>query len=311
MSSSPTSGLGRRAANICAGSGTGRAVVRADRPAAPPPNSGRGSGPVPETWADRSGCSTCTAAHRPGLARVRHRLRPRHSLLLPRLAVRRRRNDSRDAERSTGQQAAAAVRQSLRQGAYPTHEYKGLVFAYLGPPGEKPNFPIYDTFEIEGMEMVPYEMAWPCNWLQVLDAILDPVHTSFLHAQVAGAHYSDGLSELGEIEFHRTPIHMFATNTRRVGDTSGFASTNWWYRTSRRPARPSPPTGRSPDISAQLLHPLDRAHRRYQHQDHRLGELRRAWRSAGKEHTEDIEKIEQGEALDRPLCRPATAAGRL
>ena len=115
-------------------------------------------------------------------------------------------------------QAAAAVRQSLRQGAYPTHEYKGLVFAYLGPPDEKPEFPIYDTFKIEGMEMVPYEMAWPCNWLQVLDAILDPVHTSFLHAQVAGAHYSDGLSELGKIEFHRTPIHMFVTNTRRVGD---------------------------------------------------------------------------------------------
>ena len=52
---------------------------------------------------------------------------------------------------------------AVRQGAYPGHEYKGLIFAYLGPPDEKPVFPIYDTFEIPDDEIVPYACDFPCK----------------------------------------------------------------------------------------------------------------------------------------------------
>jgi len=33
--------------------------------------------------------------------------------------------------------------QNVVQGAYPTHEHEGLIFAYLGPPDEKPEFPVF------------------------------------------------------------------------------------------------------------------------------------------------------------------------
>ena len=66
----------------------------------------------------------------------------------------------------------------------PLREYKGLVFAYMGPTDSIPDFPIYDTFEIEGGELVPYEVEQPCNWLQIAENSVDPYHVVFLHTRV-------------------------------------------------------------------------------------------------------------------------------
>ena len=49
--------------------------------------------------------------------------------------------------------------QTVTLGAYPVKDYKGLIFAYLGPPELKPAFPIYDTFDLLGQELVPYKGA--------------------------------------------------------------------------------------------------------------------------------------------------------
>src|SRR5438093_5512998 len=49
-----------------------------------------------------------------------------------------------------GEPAHSTLKDRLCQGAYPTHEYNGVVFAYLGPPDEPPPFPIYDCFERPG-----------------------------------------------------------------------------------------------------------------------------------------------------------------
>src|SRR2546429_391699 len=69
----------------------------------------------------------------------------------------------------------------LCHGAYPVHEYKGMVFAYMGPPDRKPPFPILDTFELPGfrVEAGPKHYV-PCNWLQIKDNSMDPAHTVFL-----------------------------------------------------------------------------------------------------------------------------------
>ena len=77
--------------------------------------------------------------------------------------------------------SAINVKNNVRLGAYPVKEYKGLLFAYMGPMQELPEFPIYDSFDIPGMTMTPYAGPFNCNWIQVLDAIVDPVHTAFLH----------------------------------------------------------------------------------------------------------------------------------
>lgn len=68
------------------------------------------------------------------------------------------------------------------QGAYPAFERDGLVFAYMGPPEEKPAFPEYDAYgRPDGNRLVAFSNIYPCNWLQVFENIMDHVHTAILH----------------------------------------------------------------------------------------------------------------------------------
>ena len=126
-----------------------------------------------------------------------------------------------------GQPAAAAerIKQNLRLGAYPVKAYKGLLFAYLGPIEQLPPFPIYDAYEIPEMEMVPYAAPFHCNWLQVLDAILDPIHTTFLHSRMGRPQFSTQFGELGEMAYYELQSRFLGTNTRRIGE-------NVWVRTN-------------------------------------------------------------------------------
>src|SRR3989441_3440254 len=90
-----------------------------------------------------------------------------------------------------GEPADSTLKQRLCHGAYPTHEFCGLVFAYMGPPDARPVFPMYDTFDVPGLELHPAaQFLLPCNWLQVKDNSMDPVHTSFLHAISSGYHFT-------------------------------------------------------------------------------------------------------------------------
>jgi len=113
---------------------------------------------------------------------------------------------------------ADVVRRQTRLGAYPVREFRGLLFAYLGPIETMPGFPVYDTLEIDGQTLVPYRADYRCNWLQVLDAILDPIHTSFLHSRVSRAQFSEGLGEIGELLFYEREMSFLGANVRRVGE---------------------------------------------------------------------------------------------
>jgi hypothetical protein len=86
-----------------------------------------------------------------------------------------------------------------------------------------PEFPRYDAFEIEGNTSSPYRIDYNCNWIQVLDAIMDPVHTSFLHGQSSGVQFSKGFAEVGEIDFYERGVQYLGCNTRRIND-------NVWVR---------------------------------------------------------------------------------
>ena len=111
----------------------------------------------------------------------------------------------------------------IKLGAYPVVEYKGLIFSYMGPIAEMPEFPVFDAMEFEKMEMVPYKAPFRCNWLQVLDAILDPLHTSFLHSNIGRVQFSEGFGEVGQMDFFERDVWMLGVNTRRVGE-------NVWFR---------------------------------------------------------------------------------
>ena len=109
------------------------------------------------------------------------------------------------------------IQQSMRLGAYPVIEFRGLIFAYLGPSQEKPPFPHYDVYDLPDMIMTPYAAPFKCNWIQVLDAIVDPVHTAFLHQN----QFSDGFGVVGEYQFYeRDRLRFLGTATRRVNDNA-------------------------------------------------------------------------------------------
>lgn len=70
----------------------------------------------------------------------------------------------------------------IKTTAYPVQELGGLIFAYLGPD-PIPLLPRYNVLvwgdavrEINGLVI-------PCNWLQVMENLLDPMHVEFLHGR--------------------------------------------------------------------------------------------------------------------------------
>jgi nitrite reductase/ring-hydroxylating ferredoxin subunit len=123
-----------------------------------------------------------------------------------------------------GEPADSTLKDRLFHGAYPIHEQNGMVFAYMGPPELKPPFPAYDTFTRPGYRMIPgQKYAYPCNWLQMMENTMDPVHTAFLHTIVSGAMFTEEFGVLPELEFVETPVGMIYVGTRRIGD-------NLWAR---------------------------------------------------------------------------------
>ena len=118
-----------------------------------------------------------------------------------------------------GEPSGSRLCERVVQGAYPTHEFTGLVFAYLGPPERRPAFPLYDSYAVPGLVLMPAaKFALPCNWLQVKDNSMDPVHTAFLHALSSGYQFTEAFGVVPELDWMTTEAGMVYIATRRVGE---------------------------------------------------------------------------------------------
>jgi 5,5'-dehydrodivanillate O-demethylase oxygenase subunit len=62
--------------------------------------------------------------------------------------------------------------------SYPTHEYKGLIFAFLGE-GAAPAFPLYSSLDGGFIEATQYTRG--CNFFNSIENQCDPVHVAFTH----------------------------------------------------------------------------------------------------------------------------------
>lgn len=129
-----------------------------------------------------------------------------------------------------GEPPDSKLKDSLRHGAYPAIEYKGLLFAYMGPPDEQPEFPILDTFETPGNEMIPYCVWYPCNWLQVHENIVDPAHAYFLHSTMSTVQFSDAWAEMPTLDWEETPDDqgVYYITVRRIEDRVWVRSSHVW-----------------------------------------------------------------------------------
>ncbi len=117
-----------------------------------------------------------------------------------------------------GEPADSKIKEKTFQGAYPALEHAGLVFAYMGPPELKPEFPYYDAFDLPDDKMVPYSLTYPCNWLQIIENVMDPAHGVFLHTRISFEHFAPAWGKLPVTEFQETPLGMIYITSRRVGD---------------------------------------------------------------------------------------------
>lgn len=68
--------------------------------------------------------------------------------------------------------------------SYPTEEYLGLIFAYLGE-GEAPALRRHPDFERSGFIETGLPEVWPCNYFNRLDNACDVGHVSFTHRESA------------------------------------------------------------------------------------------------------------------------------
>jgi 5,5'-dehydrodivanillate O-demethylase len=66
---------------------------------------------------------------------------------------------------------------------YPVRELGGLLWAYLGPL-PAPEIPRYDGFVVPGAIRMVGSAVINCNWLQIMENSVDPVHTEWLHGKL-------------------------------------------------------------------------------------------------------------------------------
>ena len=64
--------------------------------------------------------------------------------------------------------------------AYPTEEYLGLIFVYIGE-GDPPPLPRYPELEEDGVLEVNEVVVWPCNFYNRVENSADEVHVAFVH----------------------------------------------------------------------------------------------------------------------------------
>jgi 5,5'-dehydrodivanillate O-demethylase len=76
-----------------------------------------------------------------------------------------------------------AREEKAKQRAYPTSELGGLVFAYMGPQ-PAPALPKLDTLvRSDGVRKATVARTIACNYLQILENSMDPVHLPFVHGE--------------------------------------------------------------------------------------------------------------------------------
>jgi len=152
-----------------------------------------------------------------------------------------------------GEPSESNYKDEIRQPWYPAEEYKGLVFTYMGPLNKKPLLPQYDILEDETAEYLAYrnysrgEIA-ECNWLQLQENAMDPVHTNILHG------WNPGLFEFSEVmavkpsyDYAHANTHVSYIRTTDLDSGYKLTRTSTTFVPTARSVPPTEVTGTDPD----------------------------------------------------------------
>ncbi len=152
-----------------------------------------------------------------------------------------------------GEPADSDYKEKLRQPWYPVEEYRGLVFAYMGPPDRKPLLPHYDVLERDDAEFLAYrnysrgEIA-QCNWLQLQENAADPVHTYILHGWNPGLfEFSDSFRIKPSFDYEHSDRHVSYVRTATLDNGNRMIRTSTIFVPTARSVPPPEVTGNDPE----------------------------------------------------------------
>lgn len=78
--------------------------------------------------------------------------------------------------------AASGFAQKVKHLAYPTHEWGGFVWAYMGPADTQPPFRPPPWAPTADTRVTIAKVVIACNWAQILEGAIDSAHSSSLHS---------------------------------------------------------------------------------------------------------------------------------
>src|SRR4051812_3878030 len=78
--------------------------------------------------------------------------------------------------------ASSALCEKVKHKAYPTREWGGFVWAYMGPAEQMTEFEPPAFAPTEGTQVSIVKVQVPCNWAQILEGAIDSAHSSSLHS---------------------------------------------------------------------------------------------------------------------------------
>ncbi|MGA2393649.1 MAG: Rieske 2Fe-2S domain-containing protein [Candidatus Lustribacter sp.] len=87
--------------------------------------------------------------------------------------------------------AGSAFKEKVATAAYPVRELGGMLWAYAGPL-PAPEIPAIDGFVVDGAIRLVGKAVVPCNWLQIMENSVDPIHTEWAHGHLSEFVRNDG-----------------------------------------------------------------------------------------------------------------------
>lgn len=138
-----------------------------------------------------------------------------------------------------GEPPQSTFSSKVSQPAYPAREFGGLVFAYMGPPDKEPVFPRFENLEKPGWELFSYRnmsrgAVADCNWLQIQENAMDPVHTAFLHSTISTQQFSGIYATLPQLDFAETEYGMKYIRTAKLPSGRTFVRVQENYTPNMR-----------------------------------------------------------------------------
>ncbi|WP_454763773.1 Rieske 2Fe-2S domain-containing protein [Cupriavidus campinensis] len=95
--------------------------------------------------------------------------------------------------------ASSGMAEKVKHKAYPTKEWGGMVWAYMGPSDALPEFVPPRWAPSADVRVSIAKVLLPCNWAQILEGAIDSAHSSSLHSSDMVPARVDGAKATGSL----------------------------------------------------------------------------------------------------------------